>query len=118
MPRSQVGVRAAKAKAKEPSEMAYCGHASEAKPEAQLGESRSQSKEPRRVGCGKSPQVGTCGSRQLRIVNYALCIKLSIVHYAKGCELYRELSVNFKMALWGGVAAILCTSVNSIVNFM
>ena len=89
-----------------------------AKPEAQLGESRSQSKEPRRVGCGKSPQVGTCVSRQLRIVNYALCIKLSIVHYAKGCELYRELSVNFKMALWGGVAAILCTSVNSIVNFM
>lgn len=35
-----------------------------------------------------------------------------------GCELYRELSVNFKMALWGGVVAILCTSVNSIVNFM
>ena len=33
-----------------------------------------------------------------------------------GCELYCELSVNFKMALWGGVAAILCTSVNSIVN--
>ena len=85
-----------------------------AKPEAQLGDSETESKEPRRVGCGKSPQVGTCGSRQLRIVNYALCIKLSIVHYAKGCELYRELSVNFKMALWGGVAAILCTSVNSM----
>ncbi len=31
-----------------------------AKPEAQLGDRRSQSDEPRRVGCGKSPQVGTC----------------------------------------------------------
>ena len=103
-----------------PSEMAYCGqlHASKGAAEAQFGASRSQSKEPRRVGCGKSQQVGTCVSRQLRIVNYALCIKLSIVHYAKGCELYCELSVNFKMALWGGVAAIFCTSVNSIVNFM
>ena len=29
-------------------------HASEAKPEAQLGDSRSQSDEPRRVGCGKN----------------------------------------------------------------
>ena len=45
-----------------------------AKPEAQLGDSETESKEPRRVGCGKSQQVGTCGSRQLRIVNYALCI--------------------------------------------
>ena len=33
-----------------------------AKPEAQLGARRSQSDEPRRVGCGKSPQVGTHGS--------------------------------------------------------
>ena len=31
-----------------------------AKPEAQLGDRRSQSSEPRRVGCGKPPQVGTC----------------------------------------------------------
>ena len=30
-----------------------------AKPEAQLGDSETESKEPRRVGCGKSPQVGT-----------------------------------------------------------
>ena len=31
-----------------------------AKPEAQLGDSETESKESRRVGCGKSPQVGTC----------------------------------------------------------
>ena len=30
-----------------------------AKPEAQLGDSETESKEPRRVGCGKNPQVGT-----------------------------------------------------------
>ena len=31
-----------------------------AKPEAQLGDRQSQGIEPRRVGCGKSQQVGTC----------------------------------------------------------
>ena len=31
-----------------------------AKPEVQLGDRQSQGVEPRRVGCGKSPQVGTC----------------------------------------------------------
>ena len=31
-----------------------------AKPEEQLGDSETESKEPRRVDCGKSPQVGTC----------------------------------------------------------
>ena len=31
-----------------------------AKPEAQLGDSETESKEPRRVGCGKSPQAGIC----------------------------------------------------------
>ena len=31
-----------------------------AKPEAQLGDRRNQSDEPRRVGCGENPQVGTC----------------------------------------------------------
>ena len=29
-----------------------------AQPEAQLGDSRSRSSEPRRVGCGENPQVG------------------------------------------------------------
>ena len=31
-----------------------------AKPEVQLGDRQSQGIEPRRVGCGKSQQVGTC----------------------------------------------------------
>ena len=35
--------------ASQPSEMAYCGHASEAKPEAQLGASETESDEPRSV---------------------------------------------------------------------
>ena len=45
-----------------PSEMAYCGLSpcKRGEAEAQLGESHSRSDEPRRVGCGKPPQVRTC----------------------------------------------------------
>ena len=42
---------------KSPSEMAYHGqlHASEGEAEAQLGDSETESHEPRRVGCGVNP---------------------------------------------------------------
>ena len=44
---------------KSPSEMAYCGQA-KAKPEAQLGDSRSQSDEPRNLGWWQFPTNPNC----------------------------------------------------------
>ena len=46
--------------ANQPSEMAYRGHASEAKPKRSLEPAAAKAMSLERVGCGNPPQVGTC----------------------------------------------------------
>ena len=47
--------------ASQPSEMAYCGHASERRSlKRSLEPAAAKAMSLERVGCGKPPQVGTC----------------------------------------------------------